>query len=63
VVSLRPPLPASTAQAVDQNADDLPDALGPRPGGLAQLGYGVQEVLGADVVADRALGRTSAVMA
>jgi pimeloyl-ACP methyl ester carboxylesterase len=44
VISLRPPLPASTAQAADQDADDPPAVLGPPPGhGLAQLGDGVQE--------------------
>src|SRR6185503_16524263 len=56
----RPPVarPVATAQAVDQDADDPPAVLGPSSGhGLAQLGDGVQEVVGSDVGADRPLGR------
>ena len=58
MISSRPPPPVATAQAVDQDADDPPAVLGPPPGhGLTQLGDGVQEVLGADVAADRTIGR------
>ena len=45
------------AHAVEKDGDDALVVFGRSPGhGLAQLGDGAQEILGADVIANRAVG-------
>src|ERR1700733_9192384 len=49
---------ARGAQPVDEQSDHAPAVLGPFAGyGHAQVGDGVQQVLSADVGADRSVGR------
>jgi hypothetical protein len=47
----------SAAQAVDEDGNDVLVVFEPSAGdGLGQLSDGVQQILGADVVANRAVG-------